>query len=148
MYARALARILLVAAALSPAAARAQVTSRPDPERAAVQQVIVQFGELIQAGNLDAIEPLIRPRGHILTDKATLHSWVEYRDQYLKPDLDRLKAGYTHTAVEATVRGDLAYVAFRRVFGRAGGAQTEGRGTAVLEKLDGRWVIVHLQMAE
>ena len=148
MQARALVRVLLLAAALHPTSARAQVRSQADPERAAVQQVIVRFGELLQAGDLAAIEPLVRPRLHILTDNATTHGWVEYRDQYLVPVLDRMKAGYAHTAVEATVRGDLAYVAFRRVFGRAGGAQTEGRGTAVLEKLEGRWVIVHLQMAE
>ena len=148
MHPRSLALALLSAAALSPATARAQVTSRPDPERAAVQQVIVELGEHLQTGNLAGIEPLVRPRLHILTDNATTHGWVEYRDKFLAPELGRLTAGYAHTAVEATVRGDFAYVAFRRLFGKAGGAQTEGRGTAVLEKIDGRWVIVHLHMAE
>ena len=131
-----------------PTALRAQVRSPPDPERAAVQQVIVRLGELLQAGDLAAIEGLVRPRLHILTDNATTHGWEEYRDKFLVPQLDRIEAGYAHTAVEATVRGNVAYVAFRRVCGRAGGAQTEGRGSAVLEKLDGRWVIVHLHMAE
>lgn len=149
MQARALVHAVLLAATLHPAAARAQVRSQPDPERAAVQQVIVRLGELLQAGDLAAIEPLVRPRLHILTDNATTHGWAEYRDEYLAPELDRLKAGYAHTAVEATVRGDLAYVAFRRVFGKAGTSEAkEGRGTAVLEKIDGRWTIVHLQMAE
>ena len=132
-----------------PSVARAQVESKPDPERAAVQQVIVRFGELIQAGDLAAIEPLFRARGHILTDQATTHSWAEYRDTFLKPDLARLKAGYAHTAVEATVHGDIAWVAFRRVFGKAGApGATEGRGTAVLQKVDNRWVIVHLHMSQ
>ena len=45
---------------------------------------------------------------------------------YLVPEPDRFKAGSAYTAVEATGRGNLAYVAFRRVFGRAGGAD---RGT-------------------
>jgi hypothetical protein len=98
--------------------------------------------------NSAGAEALFRPRGHILTDNATTHGFAEYRDQFLKPELARFKAGYAHTAVEATVRGDPAYVAFRRVFGKAGGTQTEGRGTAVLEKIDGKWLIVHLQMAE
>ena len=149
MHARALARVLLLAALAHAAPARAQVRSQPDPERAAVQQVVVRLGELLQAGDLAAIEPLVRPRLHILTDNATTHGWAEYRDQHLAPELDRLKAGYAHTAVEATVRGDFAYVAFRRVFGKAGTPELkEGRGTAVLEKIDGRWTIVHLHMAE
>ena len=132
-----------------PSVALAQVESKPDPERAAVQQVIVRFGELLQAGDLAAIEPLFRPRGHILTDNATSHGWTEYRDKYLQPELTRLKAGYAHTAVEATVQGDVAWVAFRRVFGKAGAAaSTEGRGTAVLQKVQGRWVIVHLHMSQ
>jgi len=149
MHARAVVRALLLAAVVYPAAVLAQVPSQPDPERTAVQQVIVRLGELLQAGDLAAIEPLVRPRLHILTDNATTHGWTEYRDQYLIPELDRIKAGYAHTAVEATVRGAFAYVAFRRVFGEVGSpAAKEGRGTAVLEKMDGRWVIVHLQMAE
>jgi ketosteroid isomerase-like protein len=131
-----------------PTAATAQVESKPDPERAAVQQVIVHLGELLQAGDLDGAGALFRPRGHILTDDATLHSWAEYRDGRLTPELARLEQGYGHTAVEATVRGNLAYVAFRRVFGKAGTpGSAEGRGTAVLEKLEGRWTIVHLHMS-
>lgn len=148
MHARSLSAALLLAAALLPGGVRAQVTSKPDPERAAVQQVIVQLGEDLQAGDLEAAEQLIRPRSHILSDHATTHGWPEYRDQVLAPELARIKAGYAHTAVEATVHGDLAYVAFRRVFGKAGAAQSEGRGTAVLQKLDGRWIIVQLQLAE
>ena len=147
MNARAFA-LALLAATLFPGAAQAQVQSPTDPERAAVQRVIVQLGELLQAGDLAAIEPLLRPRLHILTDNATTHGWAEYRDQYLAPEMDRIKAGYAHTAVEASVRGDFAYVAFRRVFGKSGPGTKEGRGTAVLEKLDGRWTIVHLQLAE
>jgi len=146
MHARLLAGALLLLG--MPVAASAQVQSTPDPERAAVQQVIVRFGELIQAGDLEGIEPLFRARSHILTDTATTHGWLEYRDKFLKPDLARLKGNYAHTAVEAVVHGDVAWVAFRRVFAGAGGAALQGRGTAVLQKIDNRWVIVHLQMAE
>jgi len=149
MRIRPLVRVLLLLGALAPARAAAQVSSTPDPERAAVQQVIVRFGEYLQAGDLSAAETLVRPRGHILTDDATTHGWAEYRDQHLKPELSRMGAGYAHTSVEATVRGNLAYVAFRRVFAAANGAaEVQGRGTAVLEKVDGRWLIVHLHMSQ
>lgn len=123
----------------------------PDPDRDAVQHVIADFAEHIQAGDLSAFDSLFPPRGlHILTDDATTHGWAEYRDQYLKPEL-ALYSGlrYAHTRVEPVVRGNVAWVAFRRELSSsaAGAEPVQGRGTAVLEKRDGGWVIVHLHMS-
>lgn len=146
MSSRISASFLLLALTLAPWAARAQPAT-PNPERAVVQQLIIRFGELVQAGDLEAIAALFPPRGvHILTENATTHGWAEYRDQHLKPEMVRHEGRYAHTAVEAVVRGTIAWVAFRREFGQGRG-QVSGRGTAVLEKIDDRWVIVHLQMA-
>jgi ketosteroid isomerase-like protein len=123
----------------------------PDPERAAVQRVIEDFASHVQASNLSALDSLFPPRGlHILTDDATTHGWAEYRDQYLRPEMGRFPGlRYAHTAIEPVVRGDVAWVAFRREL--ASSAETvepvQGRGTAVLEKREGRWVIVHLHLS-
>jgi hypothetical protein len=84
---------------------------------------------------------------HILTDDATTHGWAEYRDQHLAPELDIAGLRYAHTAVEPVVRGNVAWVAFRREISGTAMAASEGRGTAVLEKVDDRWVIVHLHMS-
>ena len=121
----------------------------PNPEREAVQQLITRFGELVQARDMTAIEALFRSGGlHILTDTGTTHGWAEYRDQYLKPELDAIQdLRYAHTAVEAVVRENVAWVAFRREISGTGMAAVQGRGTAVLEKVDNRWVIVHLHMS-
>ena len=141
---------LLLVLTLVPAIVSAQ--RAPDPERDAVQAVIAGFAEHIQANELDALDPFFPPRGlHILTDNATTHSWAEYRDQHLVPELagyDGLR--YAHTAIEPVVRGDVAWVAFRREFSSsaAGATPVQGRGSAVLEKRDGRWVIVHLHMSQ
>lgn len=134
---------------LLPNVASAQRGAAPNPERAAVQQLITRFGELLQARDMDAIEPLFRAGGvHILTDSATTHGWDEYRDQYLKPELDAIQdLRYAHAAVEAVVRDTVAWVAFRREISGAAMAAVQGRGTAVLEKVDGKWVIVHLHMS-
>ncbi len=120
-----------------------------DPEREAVLSFITDFGELVQARDMNAIESLLRPAGlHILTDDATTHGWAEYRDDHLRPWLDSIEdLSYAHTAVEPVVRGDVAWVAFRRAHSGMGIAPAEGRGTAVLEKIDGRWVIVHLHVS-
>lgn len=139
----------LIAAALLAAPSIVSAQQAPDPERVAVQRVITTLAEHIQAGNLAAIDTLFRARGHVLTDTATTHSWTEYRDRFLKPELAAHQGQqYAHTAVEAVVRGALAYVAYRRAWTQASpSAAYPGRGTAVLEKIDGRWVIVHLHVS-
>jgi ketosteroid isomerase-like protein len=86
-----------------------------------------------------------------LTDTATTHGWAEYRDKFLKPELARYRElRFTHSAVEAQVRGNVAWVAFRRELAgetSSGVTRLSGRGTAVLEKLDGTWRIVHLHVS-
>jgi ketosteroid isomerase-like protein len=141
----------VVAFALCASEAMAQRGTQ-DPERTAVQQVILSIAMHIQAGNLTAVDSLFPPRGvHILTDTATTHGWPEYRDQHLKPELARYtNLRFVHAAVEAQVRGTVAWVAFRQQLSgetAKGPTQVTGRGTAVLEKRDGRWIIVHLHVS-
>ena len=120
----------------------------PDPERAAVEEVIRSLGEYFQAGDMGGAETLFRSGGmHILTNDATTHGWAEYRDQHLAPELDIDGLRYAHTAVEPVVRGAVAWVAFRREISGTGTTPSEGRGTAVLEKIDSRWIIAHLHMS-
>ena len=129
-----------------PALASAQRARNPD--RAAVQRVITSLGEHLQAGDMGAAEALFRSGGmHILTNDATTHGWAEYRDQHLAPELAIEGLRYAHTRVEPVVRGGVAWVAFRREISGAGTTAVEGRGTAVLEKVDDQWVIVHLHMS-
>ena len=140
--------IILILLLLAPALASAQRRGR-NPERAAVLGVITSLGEHLQAGDMDAAESLFRSGGmHILTNDATTHGWAEYRDEYLGAELGAIEdLSYAHTAVEPVVRGNVAWVAFRREVSGTGRAPTEGRGTAVLEKIEDRWVIVHLHMS-
>ncbi len=130
-----------------PALASAQRV--PDPERAAVAEVITSLGEYFQARDMSGAEALFRSGGlHILTDDATTHGWAEYRDQHLRPELDAIGSlDYAHTRVEPTVRGIVAWASFRREISGSGTMQEEGRGTAVLEKVDAKWTIVHLHMS-
>ncbi|HWG35706.1 MAG TPA: nuclear transport factor 2 family protein [Gemmatimonadaceae bacterium] len=142
----------IVLALFASSTARAQGGSQPDPERAAVQQVIADYATQVQAGNLTALDSVFHGRGvHILTDTATTHGWPEYRDKFLKPELARFKGlQFTHSAIEPQVRGTVAWVAFREELSgetASGPAKISGRGTAVLEKLDGKWRIVHLHIS-
>lgn len=130
----------------------AQTPTGSDPERTAVQQIIADYAAHVQAGDLAALDSVFRARGvHILTDTATTHGWPEYRDKFLKPELARYsKLQFTHSAIEPVVRGTVAWVAFREELSgetSAGPTKVSGRGTAVLEKIDGRWRIVHLHVS-
>lgn len=144
-------KVVLLVGLVVPAALPAQQAA-PDPERAAVAAVITGFAEKVQANDLAALDSIFPARGvHILVDTATTHGWAEYRDRFLKPEMARYPGlRYAHTAVEAVVRGNVAWVAFRRQLssGAQGATPVPGRGTAVLEKRDNRWIIVHLHMSE
>ena len=146
-----LVALLLGIGTTTPELAAQTPAPRPaDPDRDAVQQFVMQLGENINRNDFAALEAFFPARGvHILTDSVTTHGWAEYRDQHLKPELARFTGlRYEHTSIEPVVRGNVAWVAFRRIFtstGPAGSAQ--GRGSAVLEKREGRWIIVHLHMS-
>ncbi len=76
------------------------------------------------------------------------HGWADYRDNHLGPELEGFENfKYRYFAIEPQVRGDVAWSAFRyelSVDTSRGHTELEGRGTAVLEKMDGRWQIVHM----
>jgi hypothetical protein len=145
---------LLCAAAIALAAATSTANAQrgaPDPERAAARQVLLAMAANLQDGKWASADSLFAGRGvHILADTMAHHSWAEYRDKQLKPDFARYtNLKVAHTGVEAQVRGNVAWVAFRQDVGGAssGPAARVGRGSAVLEKMDGRWTIVHLHIS-
>ena len=144
--------LLLLVSAIPARASAQRPAAAPDPERTAVQAVITDFAAKIQAGDLAGVESFFPARGgHLLADSVTTHGWAEYRDKILKPELARYPAlKYEHTAVEAVVRGNVAWVAFRRLLSNTNSSAppVQGRGTAVLEKLNNRWTIVHLHTSQ
>jgi hypothetical protein len=148
-------RHLLCAVALIAGTSASPVHAQrgtPDPERAAARQVLLAMATHIQEGKWEQADSLFATRGvHILADTSAYHSWAEYRDKQLKPDLARYgDLTLAHTGVEAQVRGTIAWVAFKQVVGgntTPASAPRVGRGSAVLEKINDRWTIVHLHIS-
>ena len=63
------------------------------------------------------------------------------------PNTSQISEHFPLVLVEPQVRGDVAWSSFRydlAVDTQRGHLEREGRGTAVLERRDGRWLIVHL----
>ncbi len=119
-------------------------------EEDAVRDVLVTYAERMQAKDLDGMELLFAPgRGiHIIEGAGVNHGWADYREHHLGPELEHAeKFEIRYFAVEPQVRGDVAWTSFRyelAVEMSGNQMEMEGRGTAVLERREGRWLIVHL----
>jgi len=118
-------------------------------ETGAIRALIEQVGIHMQAGNLAALDEIYSSgRGiHIIEGTGVNHGWEDYRDNHLKPELDAFENfQYRYFAIEPKVVGSLAYAAFRYELSAdisTGHIDSEGRGTVVLEKINGQWRIVH-----
>ncbi len=121
-----------------------------DPDVEAVEQVLTAFAAFSQAKNVAGMDTLFAPDEwvHIIEGAGVNHGWADYRDHHLVPELGEMENfRYRYFAIEPQVRGATAWTPFRYELSadtERGHAEIEGRGTAVLEKRDGRWVIVHL----
>ncbi|MEQ9398940.1 MAG: nuclear transport factor 2 family protein [Longimicrobiales bacterium] len=139
----------LAAMALTSSAVPLPAQDRSDADVEAVRETIESYARFAQAGDIEAMGRLFKPgRGvHIIEGAGVDHGWEEYRDHHLAPELAAFENfRYRYFAVEPVVRGDVAYSAFRyelsaSVEGRP--IDVEGRGTMVLERIEGRWLIAH-----
>jgi ketosteroid isomerase-like protein len=141
--------LLLVGAGLDSAAA--QPVSRTRDEQAAVSAIEAVFaaGELADFAALDSLYA-----GDDLTvieGTGIDRGWADYRDHHLKPELERLQIQvYRPYEIEAHVAGEVAWAIFRydlKLEGEDLTIDNVGRGTAILEKREGRWVVRHVQTA-
>ena len=119
-------------------------------DREAVIAVVEAVASFSQARNLEAMDTLFAPEQgvHIIEGAGVNHGWADYRDNHLGPELESFENfEYRFYAVEPTVRGTVAWASLRYdlvIDTERGHIDREGRGTAVLEKRGGRWLIVHL----
>jgi len=104
----------------------------------------------MQAKDFAGIDTLFAPGEgvHIIEGAGVNHGWADYRDHHLAPELkDAEGFEIRYFAVEPQVRGDVSWTSFRYELAMemsGNQMEIEGRGTAVLERREGRWMIVHL----
>ncbi|MEO8451608.1 MAG: nuclear transport factor 2 family protein [Gemmatimonadota bacterium] len=134
--------LLAIAADWMPAAAQT------DGER--VQKVVEALASFSEAKNLAGLDTLYAPEAwvHIIEGSGVNHGWADYRDHHLGPELREFKNfKYRYFAIEPQIRGTVAWTPFHYELSADmpnGHVDAEGRGTAVLERRDGRWLVVHL----
>ena len=161
-----LARVLAAAIAvgLTPITAWAQQATghaqgaaavvRPDTllrgEAARVGATVRALFAAAERGDVAALDTLYAGDSLTVVEGAGINrGWADYRDHHLTPELREMKGfRYRPFEIEARVSGDLAWAMFRyalqaEVNGRA--IDALGRGTAILERRGGRWIVRHTQ---
>ncbi|OGT95042.1 MAG: hypothetical protein A2083_00625 [Gemmatimonadetes bacterium GWC2_71_9] len=114
-----------------------------------VRGVIEALAAFSQAKNVAGLDTLYAPDAwvRIVEGAGVNRGWVDYRDHHLAPELAEFQNfTYRYFEIEPQVRGNVAWASFRYELiadTPQGHVEVEGRGTAILEKRDGRWLIVH-----
>ncbi len=84
----------------------------------------------------------------IIEGSGVNHGWTDYRNNHLKPELAEMQhLRFRFFDIAPQVRGTVAWAPFRYELATdtpQGHVEVEGRGTAILERRDGRWLVVHL----
>jgi ketosteroid isomerase-like protein len=75
------------------------------------------------------------------------YGWTDYRDNHLAPEMKEMKnTKYEFSDIRAKISGDMAYATMKyTISGDVDGKHFDGAGlaTAVLEKRNGDWKIIH-----
>ncbi len=75
------------------------------------------------------------------------YGWTDYRDNHLAPEMKEMKnTKYEYSDIKTKVSGNMAYATMKyTIFGDIDKRHVDGAGlaTAVLEKMNGGWKIVH-----
>jgi ketosteroid isomerase-like protein len=138
-----IALLLLSLAGSAPAAAQ-------DPAADSVAALLTAFARGSEEKNVAALDSLVAPDAwvRIIEGAGVNEGWADYRDHHLVPELAEFENfRYRYFAIEPQVRGAVAWAPFQYDLAAdtpRGHVEVEGRGTAVLERREGRWVIVHL----
>lgn len=75
------------------------------------------------------------------------YGWADYRDNHLKPEMAEMKnVKYALTDIQPRIAGNTAWATFKYTISadvKERHVEGGGLGTAILEKREGRWQIVH-----
>lgn len=115
----------------------------------AVTDVLTREAQAVEKGDLTALDKIWANSEDVTVFESghANYGWTDYRNNHLAPELKEFKnTKYAFSDLKVKVDGKTAWVTFKYSLSADIGArniQSGGLGTAVLEKRDGRWQIVH-----
>lgn len=146
-----LAAISLSALLVTAGAARPPATFAQSDEEA-VRATIEAVFAATERSDFAALDSLYAGEDLTIIEGAGIdRGWASYRDHHLKPELEEFESFvYRPSEIEPRVEGAWAWSIFRydlEIDLPNRRVDNVGRGTAILEKRAGRWVIRHMQTA-
>jgi len=115
----------------------------------AVTDVLTREAVAVEKGDLAALDKIWANSEDVTVFESGYanYGWTDYRDTHLAPELKEFKnTKYSFSDLKAKVDGKTAWATFRYTLAAEMGTrkvESGGLGTAVLEKRDGKWRIVH-----
>lgn len=130
-----------------PASARAQ-----GADAQGVVRTIEALFAAAERGDLAALDTLYAGDSLTVLEGAGINrGWRDYRDNHLGPELKEFKNfKYRPSEIEAHVSGNFAWAMFRYAISADMGERridSVGRGTAILERRGGKWIVRHTHTA-
>lgn len=126
----------------------AQVSAQSN-EVKAVTDVLTREAQAVEKGDLAALDKIWANSEDVTVFESghANYGWADYRNNHLAPELKEFKnTKYAFSDLKVKVDGKTAWATFKYSLSADIGTrniQSGGLGTAVLEKRDGRWQIVH-----
>ena len=147
-------RALAIAAlVIAVAAIRGLYASAQNNDEAAVRDVLMRSTASFEKNDRnEATKVWVNDESLVIFESGHAnYGWADYRDHHLFPEMDEMKnTKYALTDMKIHVAGNAAWATFKYTI--SGDVMTNGQprhvdggglGTAVLEKRDGEWRIVH-----
>ena len=124
-------------------------TSAQTNDEKAVREVLTREAAAVEKGDLAALDKIWANDESVTVFESghANYGWTDYRNNHLAAELKEFKnTKYAFSDLKVKTSGSLAYATFKYTLSADIGTRhvdAGGLGTAVLEKRDGRWRIVH-----
>ncbi len=115
----------------------------------AVTDVLTREAAAVEKGDLAALDKIWANSEDVTVFESghANYGWTDYRNTHLAPELKEFKnTKYSFSDLKVKVDGKTAWATFKYTLAAEMGTrkvESGGLGTAVLEKRDGKWRIVH-----
>jgi ketosteroid isomerase-like protein len=139
----------VVGAGVVAAALLNRTISAQADEVKAVTDLLTREAAAVEKGDLAALDRIWANSEDVTVFESghANYGWADYRNNHLAPELKEFKnTKYSFSDLKVKVDGKTAWATFKYALAADIGTrsvQSGGLGTAVLEKRDGRWQIVH-----
>lgn len=146
-----LAKLIIVLALLLPIVATTFAQDHSQQEaKAAIETVLNANAQAFEQSDLAKLEQLWSNSSDLTVFEGGYvnRGWVDYRDNHLKPEISELKnVKYSLSNIEPHIEGSTGWAIFEYTISgktdKGVAFQGQGLGTAILEKQEGKWRIIH-----